>query len=171
MQTLIPSFLFGFIALILFGVSAWLLIPGVREFQLARASRRWPCVPGKVISASVIYEPAINTDMDSNYHRATYRPVIEYGYAVNGQSYRANHLVFGDQAVAYASSSRAEAIVNDYPPERDVQVYYDPVSPGNAVLEPGKLGAVVRALVAGVVCFALGLLLAWASIVIAVAHR
>ncbi len=171
MQTLVPSFLFGLIALILFGVSAWLLIPGVREFKLAQASRRWPAVPGKVISANVIYEAPINTDLDSQYRRGSYRPVIEYAYAVNGKSYRANHRVWGDESVAYTSSHRAEAIVNDYPPERDIQVFYDPADPGNAVLEPGHIGTVLKALVAGFVCLALGLLLAWASLAVVVAHQ
>ena len=170
MQTLVPAFLFGFIALILFGVSAWLLMPGVREFNLARASQRWPSVPGKVISTNVIYQAPMNTDMDSS-SRASYRPVIEYAYAVNGVSYRANHRVFGDESVVYGTFSRAKAIVDDYPPERGVQVYYDPEDPKNAVLEPGKIDNVVMALVAGVVCLALGLLLAWASIAYVVAPR
>ncbi len=171
MQALVPSFLFGLIALILFGVSAWLLMPGVREFKLARASRRWPSVLGKVISANVIYQAPINTDMDSHYRRGSYRPVIEYAYAVNGKNYRANHRVFGDESVAYTISSRAEAIVNNYPQEREVQVYYDPATPGNAVLEPGKIGTVLTALVAGVVCLTIGLLLAWASIAVVMAQR
>lgn len=171
MQTLIPAFLFGLIAVVLFGVAAWLLIPGVRELRQALASKNWPSVPGKIVSANVIYSPPPNTDMDSGVRRGTYRPVLEYDYAVSGKSYRANHRVFGDESISYGTASRAEAVIGDYPPERAVQVYYDPTDPGNAVLLPGRTGAVVQALVAGVICLAIGLLLAWASITIVMAPR
>ncbi len=171
MQTLIPAFLFGFIALVLFGVAAWLLIPAVREFKQARASRSWPSVPGKIVSANVVYTAPINTDMDSRIRRGTYRPVLEYDYEVNGKSYRANHRVFGDEAIAYGTSNRAEAIIGVYPPDKTVQVYYDPTDPGNAVLIPGQIGMVLNALVAGAICLAIGLLLGWVSIAVLMAQR
>ncbi len=171
MQTLIPAFLFGFIALILLSVAAWLLIPAVREFRQALGSKRWPSVSGKILSANVIYCPPVNTDMDSGIRHGTYRPVLEYAYEVNGKSYRANHRVFGDEAVAYGSSGRAEAIIGDYPPDKTVEVYYDPTDPENAVLIPGQIGMVLNALVAGGVCLAIGLLLAWGSIAVLMAQR
>ncbi len=171
MQTLIPAFLFGFIALVLFGVATWLLIPAVREFKQARASRSWPSVPGKIVSASVVYTAPINTDMDSRIRRGTYRPVLEYDYEVNGKSYRANHRVFGDEAIAYGTSNRAEAIIDDYPAECAVQVYYDPTDPGNAVLLPGRTGAVLNALVAGAVCLGVSLFISWADVLLVMAPR
>ncbi len=170
MQAIVPAFLFGFIALILFGIAAWLLVPGVRELRQALASRSWPSTPGKIVSADVVDVAPVNTDMDSR-HRESYRPVIEYAYEVNGKSYRANHRVFGDESISYGSQSKAEAIIADYPPEQVVQVYYDPANPATAALLPGRIGAVMSALVAGVICLAIGLLLAWASVAVVLAQQ
>ncbi len=174
MQALVPALLFGVAALVLFGVAAWLLVPGVREFRQARASVGWPSTPGKIVSASVVYiapiDSAVDTEMDSR-RRPSYRPVIEYAYNVNGKSYRANHRVFGDESISYASQNKAQAMIADYSPERAVQVYYDPANPEAAVLLPGQIGTVLTALVAGIICLAIGLLLAWASLALVLVQR
>ncbi len=172
MQVLAPALLFGLVAFILFGVVAWLLVPGVRQFRQARASRAWPSTPGKIISASVVDIAPVSVDMDGDRQgsRPSYRPVIEYAYDVDGKGYRANHRVFGDESIAYASENKAQAAIADYSPERAVQVYYDPANPETAVLLPGRTGSVLAAIVAGVICLAIGLLFASASVALVLAH-
>ncbi len=76
----------------------------------------------------------------------------------------ADQRVFGDDAIIYGSLREAQAIVDKYPVKCTVRVHYDPDNPGTAVLEPGRIGQVLNALVPGVVCLGLGSYVAWSVI-------
>ena len=165
MQNVIVALFLSLIPIILFGLAAWLLIPGVRELKQGLASRGWPSIAGKIVSRTVVHI----APMDTRRSRSSYRPVLEYSFEVLGKSYAGTHRVFGDEAIAYGSPEKAQAIIDGYPPQREVQVYYDPTNPETAVLLPGRIGSVLNALVAGVVCLVLGLLTTWMVVAVAMA--
>ena len=100
-----------------FGIS----IAGLYELGRGLASRHWVSTAGEVLSSRI--------EESSGYEGDTvFRPVIEYRYQVDGQHYEGDRLCFGSESVS---------AVERYSPGSTVAVYYDPVRPGNAVLEPG----------------------------------
>lgn len=106
-----------------------------RTWRLARASVRWPTVPGVILysgtkSASVLRGgPATVAD-------------VRYRYDVDGRSYEGTRISVGQYGTGGGGHARAESA--RYPQGNDVAVYYDPAKPGESVLEPG--GAVFLSL-------------------------
>ena len=89
----------------------------------ARASRSWPETEGFIIESR----------LSSN---STYcRPVINYRYMVNGQSFVGDDLVAGPQD--HYGSHEAQAEIDRYPVGRKVAVFYDPANPSTCCIEPG----------------------------------
>ena len=62
-----------------------------------------------------------------------YTPVVEYSYRVNGQEFRSRQIGADDQGEDTLAD--AEKIVGKFPKGANVAVYFDPNSPGNAMLE------------------------------------
>src|SRR4051794_5339513 len=84
--------IFGAVALLLIGIG-WL---GQRK---AAASRAWPSVPGRIMTAGV--------EASSGSEGGTvYRTLITYSYMVGGQQYQSNRRAFSDTV---SSSNRGAA--------------------------------------------------------------
>ena len=115
-RTLIAGSFLLLIGSILLIAGAWRLLP-------ARASRSWPAANCVIIEAR----------LPSNC--ALCRPVINYRYIVDGQSFVGDHLVAGPQD--YYNPHDAEAKVEEYIVGRQVTAYYDPKTPAVSCLEPG----------------------------------
>lgn len=105
------------------GVSIW----GVSIIRNGAASENWPSTTGEVVEAYV----RDSTDEDGT----TYHAEVTYRYTVNDQWYAGDTVNFGQ----YGSGNRshAQGIVDRYPSGQRITVYYNPDSPGTAVLEPG----------------------------------
>lgn len=94
----------------------------------ARASTDWPSVTGVITHSEVI----TRRDNDGT----TYAADVAYSYKVGRRTYRSGTVSFGGD-FSSSMSSYAYGITNRYPVNRQVTVFYDPSSPGTAVLEAG----------------------------------
>ena len=81
----------------------------------------WPAVDGEIIRSEV----ESDSDGDSS-------PRVTYRYQVGKKFYESSQISFVGHS---ASSSAARALVERYPLNSRVQVYYDPDSPKSAVIE------------------------------------
>jgi hypothetical protein len=64
-----------------------------------------------------------------------YRPMVIFSYPVEAERYMSNHIASG--VADSTNAAAAERIVARYPVGRTVTVFYDPLDPQHAVLEPG----------------------------------
>ena len=105
-------------------MGAILLYVGVRGIINARASINWPHTVGKVISSSLAYD-------DEHYAY----PKILYEFYVDGTKFNGDRVHYG----GYRSRDDPYAvrIVERYPKEKEVTVYYMPGNPDECLLEPG----------------------------------
>ena len=101
----------------------------------ARASATWPSDDG-VVERSEVTTSRERSHSRTRRRQTMYSPEVVYRYNVNGEDLRASTVAFGAD-FSSSSSSIARAVTDRYPVNKQVQVYYDPEIPGNAVLEPG----------------------------------
>jgi cytochrome c-type biogenesis protein CcmH/NrfF len=110
-----------------------IIIVLVRSLRRATASTRWRATDGRVLSSGV----------NSHYgmhHTMTFEPQVVYEYQSGGQLYHGERVSFGVTA-GTSSPDWADRVVARYPPGSSVQVFYDPASPSEAVLEhSGAMG-------------------------------
>jgi hypothetical protein len=106
----------------------------VSMVALARRSRRWPTVPGRVFRSEI---------RDG-------RASIRYEYVVQDQRHEASEIATAEWP--YQTRRTASRRVEQYPPGRQVTVCYDARRPTLAMLEPGfSTGVLYLPLVASVV--------------------
>jgi hypothetical protein len=111
----------------LVGLSA--LISAMRSRRQADASLAWPGVQGKVIESSL--KTHYSTDVDG--HQTTsHTAVVRYTYSVMGKEYIGDRVAFG---VKTSNRNPATEVINRYPVDKLVMVYYNPEKPEQAVLE------------------------------------
>jgi len=127
-------------------------LQGKKRLATAKKSANWPYVEGRVISS----EMEIDRDSDSEGTSVTYSAEVMFEYEVAGVVYSANRVSFGQ----YGSSSpgHARKILNKYPADEAVKVYYDPANPEVSVLEPGVTFSTYLLLIGGLVFIFFGAL-------------
>jgi predicted RND superfamily exporter protein len=128
--------LFSRLVLILFGFLLLILslggLYGVRiTLRSAKATESWPAVKGTIISSRV-------SELDRGEQGKFHIPSISYSYEVNGREHQSSAI---DARVSpwkiKKSRKSVEKRISKYPPGEMVNVYYNPESTGEAVLEPG----------------------------------
>lgn len=127
------------ITALLFVISAALLVFGFFFVQEANASRDWPMVTGRIQNVRVTWD--LSNTQESMPDRDYYFEV-HYTYTVDGQRYTGKRYSLGDgsNAAGRIYNSEAEARVAAdaaYTAGSEIAVYYDPVEPQSAVLQPG----------------------------------
>ncbi len=149
----------GFFFLVTLVLGAGLIFFSIRSKKKADASLGWPSVTGKVLAANI--RESINRDDDGR-ETVSYYPQVEYTYEVNGQDLNSKRLSFGG-VVAQQTRDKVQAILQQYPVNSTVLVYYNPANPAEAVIERTTGGA-KWALVVGIIvlviaaCIGLGML-------------
>ncbi len=107
-----------------------LCVWGLWEVFRAQQSASWPAVEGTVISSKVTSESS-----GSGKSRSTsYKADVRYQYDVDGVAYEHDRLRIGLVSTGFKSSAQADVRKH---PKGATTVYYDPIEPGNSVLEPG----------------------------------
>jgi hypothetical protein len=131
---IVSTFLFGLAALILYP-SSWLLLEGYR-------STSWPHTDGVIRSTKIIERPRTSRFGDGLWHI----PIIRYDYQIEATHYTNSRVAFASYRPNHGCGSQAEAqaIIDHYPPEKQVSVFYEPTSPSNSVLEPGIQDSVLH---------------------------
>jgi len=121
---------------------------GVAKLKLARDSRDWPAVEGRVIESTV--------DRSEKEHQ----PRVVYAYSLAGTSYESSQISFAPFDKP-GGVGRVESIVDRYPVGRPVTVYYKSDEPGVAILEPEVYSPFYIPLFFGVLIFCLGAFALW----------
>lgn len=99
---------------------------GIWDISSGLSSGNWPKVVGTITESSTV-------EISQRYGTTTTHPVIEYKYEVNGQPYQSKRVSFS----FISPLSR----VDHYRPGMQVDVFYSPNNPSNAVLEPSMCAA------------------------------
>jgi hypothetical protein len=115
-----------------FGLGVTLLALAI--WRLARQASRWPVARGRVIRSGVEEFESWDDDSGSRRARLRYRAALMYTYEVDGVTYQGDRLTLG----TYSSSSpgRARRTTAKYPLGSEVEVHYNPLSPGESVVDP-----------------------------------
>ncbi len=117
--------------LLISAVGLYVLFNVLRSRRQASASQNWVGVQGRIVESRL--EKRSSTAMDiSDRDQTSYIPIIRYTYSVMGQEYSADRVAFG---VQNTNQGPARELVERYPVEKSVMVYYDPNHPDQAVLE------------------------------------
>jgi hypothetical protein len=144
-------------AFILCGVGAMMLLGALRQSTRGRETRSWTRTGGRIVESRVEELPGPAEEGGPRF-----RPVVRYAYEARGRRYESEQLEVGTSA-AVARSDRGEAQrqVSRHPAGRDVDVWFDPRDPREAVLVRGvpraqiAAAAVVGLALVGVGLFAL----------------
>ena len=101
---------------------------GMGEIQIQMSSKDWPAVEGQIVSSQVTF--------DGDWEDPMWNAQVCYVYSVNGISYSSRKVAAGSGT--YGSDHSAQEVVDRYPQDSTVNVFYDPNSPSTAVLEVGR---------------------------------
>jgi hypothetical protein len=113
----------------LFLIFLWMLNEYYKFFKNGKASKNWPTTEGTIHTSRV----DMYTGSEGG---ATYQPIIEYSYQVADKQYFSSRIYVG--STRYTGGPRnANKWVARFPAGNLATVYYDPVNPDQAVLEPG----------------------------------
>jgi hypothetical protein len=118
----------------------FLTIWGISETAHGLASRDWPAVEGKVVSAEIV-----SGEDDS------YLARIVYAYTVNGKSFQGERQRFDGGSSYGGDRHQVGRYLDKYPVEEPTLIRYDPRHPERSVLEPGYHHSALVLLGAGVI--------------------
>jgi hypothetical protein len=110
--------------LILIAIASILVLCGY-QLYMGLSSGSWPSTTGRIINLN-LSSPWWDEESIGYHLRA------EYTYTVESETYRSYRVSFGHRS--YFSKKHAS---EQFPLGKEVEVYYDPENPVNAVLEPG----------------------------------
>ena len=136
----------------MFLVGAICIAVAIRNGRRAKTSLAWPMTQGRITSSRLVEYSHSSEHGDSS----SYGPKVEYEYGVAGQTYRGKRVSFGSEA-SY-NKAREQAVVERYKVGTSVEVFYDPASPADAVLERRAASSTVILLLVGVALIAMTLL-------------
>jgi Protein of unknown function (DUF3592) len=128
MGTLFAHINWIYLLLSLVGVVA--ILSAARSMRQAGRSENWPGVQGRIIESRV--DKRTEVDYDSPADRTNFIPVVRYTYSLQGKEYTGERVAFG---VKNTNRNPAAEVVNRYPLDKLVMVYYNPEKPEEAVLE------------------------------------
>lgn len=116
---------------LLFILGVIISLYAVYGFYVGYSSAAWPQTTGKVKHSSVV----VKTNTASSSKTRYYHPSIIYEYTVDSVIYNSrkigNYIGFGND------KQFAEKIVNQYPENSEIRVFYCPAFPRTSVLIPG----------------------------------
>ena len=107
-------------------------IDGLPNIYKAHQSSSWSSTNGYV-TESKIYKKRSSS---SKKNKFKYTISLAYTYEANGKQFNAHQIFFGETK-STSSKARSHAVIEKYPTDSDITVYYDPQEPSQAVLEPG----------------------------------
>ncbi len=111
------------------------IVAGIRSYaRLNTAKRNWHPTQGRIMFSEVI---ARRSSSGRGGTSTSYYPRVVYEYVVNGNRYQGTQVSVGHE-VGYGSYQMVnQRVMQNYPPGRDLSVYYNPANPSEAALEFG----------------------------------
>ncbi len=141
----------------------------ISDLRKARATRSWPTTTGRILHARVSrYEGYVRGG--GGYH-TYYDPAVTYEYTVDGTTYQGKRIAIG---TGYSTQARnaVKRRISAYHAGKEVQVFYDPADPKQAVLEHGIEGGVMLLILAGITLVVVAaLMLPWNRVLSAILHK
>jgi hypothetical protein len=128
MNIALPS-LFSLVFIAIGGV---LIYFAMKIAAKARQSLSWPSTDGEISHSAVLYQT--NSTAASDDSTSTYKADISYRYKVDGANFSSARISLLDFA---STTGHAQSLVERYPDDSTVEVYYNPSNFSEAVLEPG----------------------------------
>lgn len=121
-----------FIMGVVFIISGWMVHKhfSMSMVKEAEVSEKWPTASGVVTHADI----SQYKNSDGN---LMYAADINYEFIVDNKSYIGDRVSLSSSGSSTSSLNSVKKILQTYPIDTDVTVYYDPELPNNAVLEPG----------------------------------
>jgi hypothetical protein len=111
------------------------LYSGVRKKEIIKESKNWPTVAGKIVSSSYLRKKTYAEVAGGGWMKEYYYEVfIKYDYSISGTIFTSDNICF-DKANIVNSSEEAIKMVEKYPKDGNVTVYYKPGNPNQAILE------------------------------------
>jgi hypothetical protein len=96
------------------------------ERRLNLECKQWPSVTGRILKSQVVYHKA---------RKNSYSTLdVEYEYEVGSQKYTGHKLAYGFRGQYLVMGSDIPALKQQYNTGMQINVYYDPADPGEAVL-------------------------------------
>lgn len=120
-----------FAILILTGFAALLSFATLYKYFEVRIASRWPSATGRIRSSKVVQRRAGGIGDDEKDAELRNFAEIIYEYDVQGRKYRATRVSVSEDPGNY----RVEETLAKYPEGAAVTVFYNPLKPGEAVLE------------------------------------
>lgn len=118
------------VLIVALGLSFIFLVPqGYQSYLAQSQASNWPQTEGKVLSSEVLVDerrPGIEDDLA--------QPKVVTRYSVNGRKYTTREIHFNQSRSWTDNYGAALAVVDQYPPGKEVTVYYNPEQPYQAVL-------------------------------------
>ena len=119
---------------ILCGVAAGILgvfcVWGALQLYDAARSYNWPHVTGRIISS--VARSKLMRGRHGEF--ITHWPDVRYEYLVGDRHFVSDRIMFTHRGF---SKSETQRLVDAYPVNKIIAVYFDPKTPDSAVLEPG----------------------------------
>jgi hypothetical protein len=104
-----------------------------RSFFEWASSQDWPQTVGRVISSDVVSVPIPLGGKGPSY-KLMFMPNITYEYHVDGHTFRSKKIYVGQDSFA-SNFEKAGAVVDKYPKNRSLVVFYNPARPEISFLE------------------------------------
>lgn len=106
---------------------------------------------GTILSSAIGSGQSTSRAQSGGYNtRISHRPDISYQYTVNGQQYTNN--AYAQRPFLINNLGIVQSILNNYPVNKTVKIYYNPDNPAESYLQKGYGGAVNLILI-GVLVF------------------
>ena len=136
-------------------IGAYFLILGIRSYLYILHSQKWMKTKGRIISSHVDGKFERTNGLEFIYIS---KPVVKYEYSVGSEKY-ANDQISLIQ-INTSSAKRAQRVIDKYPPNTEVEVFYNPNKPDEAVLELSSPSTALIFLLIGIILAGIGVYLA-----------
>jgi len=146
------------VAVVFIFLGAWNIYKGMRANNRAKATQDWPATSGRITNVEVASRTSSRQSNGHTVRSVRYEPLVTYEYQVAGSVYTG--VKIQQNPKTYASKSKADEVVKQYPVGTTVMVYYDPQKIEDAVLVQGGGGA-MGTIFGGAALIVLGLALAY----------
>lgn len=103
--------------------------------KMVRDTCKWPTTTGKIIASGTDAYRDRDTSDGSTGRRIMNRSAILYEYTVDGRKFQGDRVTMGTK-VSSTMPGLAKKLASRYPVGTEVEVHYNPKSPGESVLNP-----------------------------------